>query len=128
MQTMIDRIGGEPRVRAMVERFYDLIETVPQGRTIMEMHLKGHGLAHVRPEQFEFLSGFFGGRRYYHEKHGHMNLREIHDHVEIRTQDAEGWLELMEQAMSETGVTQPEAKQIMATFRRAALALVNVEG
>ena len=128
MQTMIDRIGGEPRVRAMVERFYDLIETVPQGRTIMEMHLKGHGLAHVRPEQFEFLSGFFGGRRYYHEKHGHMNLREIHDHVEIRTQDAEDWLELMEQAMAETGVPQAEAKQIMATFRRAALALVNVEG
>ena len=128
MQTMIDRIGGEARVRAMVERFYDLIETVPQGRTIMEMHLKGHGLAHVRPEQFEFLCGFFGGRRYYHEKHGHMNLREIHDHVEIRARDAEDWLELMEQAMAETGVPQPEAKQIMATFRRAALSLVNVEG
>ena len=128
MQAMIERIGGEPRVRAMVERFYDLIETVPQGRTIMEMHLKGHGLAHVRPEQFEFLCGFFGGRRYYHEKHGHMNLREIHDHVEIRTQDAEDWLELMEQAMAETGVPQPEGKQIMATFRRAALSLVNVEG
>lgn len=128
MQTMIDRIGGEPRVRAMVERFYDLIEMVPQGRTIMEMHLKGHGLSHVRPEQFEFLCGFLGGRRYYHEKHGHMNLREIHDHVEIRTQDAEDWLDLMEQAMAETGVPQPEAKQIMATFRRAALALVNVEG
>ncbi len=128
MQTMIDRIGGESRVRAMVERFYDLIEMVPQGRTIMEMHLKGHGLSHVRPEQFEFLCGFLGGRRYYHEKHGHMNLREIHDHVEIRTQDAEDWLDLMEQAMAETGVPQPEAKQIMATFRRAALALVNVEG
>jgi len=128
MQAMIERIGGEPRVRAMVERFYDLIETVPQGRTIMEMHLKGHGLAHVRPEQFEFLCGFFGGRRYYHEKHGHMNLREIHDHVEIRTQDAEDWLELMEQAMAEPGVPQAAAKQIMAAFRRAALSLVNVEG
>ena len=43
----------------------------------------------VQPEQFNFLCGFFGGRRYYHELHGHMNLREIHAHVEIRKQDAE---------------------------------------
>ena len=128
MEPMIDRIGGEPQVQLLVNHFYDLIETLPQGAVIMAMHQRGHGLAHVRPEQFNFLCGFFGGRRYYHEKHGHMNLREIHDHVEIRTQDAEDWLELMEQAMSETGVPQPEAKQIMATFRRAALALVNVEG
>lgn len=128
MQTMIDRIGGEPVVRALVERFYDLIETEPQGRTILEMHLKGHGLSHVRSEQFDFLSGFFGGPRYYHEKHGHMNLREIHHHVEIRAQDAEDWLQLMERAMTETGVPQPQCAQIMATFRRAALSLVNVRG
>lgn len=93
----------------------------------MEMHLKGHGLAHVRPEQFNFLCGFFGGRRYYHEHHGHMNLREIHAHVEIRRQDAEDWLAVMDRAMAETGVPETERGQIMATFRRAALMLVNLD-
>jgi hemoglobin len=125
MEPMIDRIGGEPQVQLLVNHFYDLIETLPQGAAIMAMHQRGHGLSHVRPEQFDFLCGFFGGRRYYHERHGHMNLREIHAHVEIRRQDAEDWLAVMERAMGETGVGERERAEIMATFRRAALMLVN---
>lgn len=125
MDPMIDRIGGEEQVHLLVNHFYDLIESLPQGRTIMEMHLKGHGLSHVRPAQFEFLCGFFGGRRYYAERHGHMNLREIHAHLEIRVADAEDWLGVMDRAMRETGVADVERGQIMTTFRRAALSLVN---
>jgi hemoglobin len=125
MEPMIDRIGGEGQVHLLVNHFYDLIETLPQGAAILAMHLKGHGLSHVRPEQFSFLCGFFGGRRYYQEHHGHMNLREIHAHVEIRRQDAEDWLAVMQQAMVETGMAEAERTEIMATFRRAALMLVN---
>ena len=125
MEPMITRIGGEETVQLLVDRFYDLIETLPQGAAIMDLHLQGHGLSHVRPEQFAFLCGFFGGRRYYHERHGHMNLREIHAHVPIRAQDAEDWLAVMDRAMAETGVAEPMRSQIAATFRRAALMLVN---
>lgn len=127
MEPMIDRIGGEDRVHLIVDHFYDLIESLPQGKAIMEMHLKGHGLSHVRPAQFEFLCGFFGGRRYYHERHGHMNLREIHAHVEIRRQDAEDWLAVMDMALADCGVGEQERAEIMTTFRRAALMLVNRE-
>ncbi|AZL58867.1 cyanoglobin [Tabrizicola piscis] len=125
MEPMIERIGGEGQVHLLVNHFYDLIETLPQGKTIMDLHLKGHGLSHVRPEQFDFLCGFFGGRRYYHERHGHMNLREIHAHVDIRRKDAEDWLAVMERAMSDTGVAERERAEVMVTFRRAALMLVN---
>lgn len=127
MEPMIERLGGEGQVHLLVNHFYDLIETLPQGRAIMEMHLKGHGLSHVRPAQFEFLCGFFGGRRYYQERHGHMNLREIHAHVEIHRQDAEDWLAVMDRAMVDTGVGEGERAEIMATFRRAALMLVNAD-
>lgn len=127
MKTMIDKIGGEPKVHELVDHFYDLIESLPQGEAIMTMHLKGHGLSHVRPAQFEFLCGFFGGRRYYHERHGHMNLREIHAHVEIRAEDAENWLSIMDIAMTDSGVAEPMKSQIAATFRRAALMLVNTQ-
>jgi hemoglobin len=125
MEPMIDRIGGEQQVKLLVDRFYDLVETVPEARAILKMHMQGHGLAHVRPQQFDFLSGFFGGQRYYHERHGHMNLREIHAHLEIRRGDAEDWLAVMARALAETGVAAPEQAEIMATFRRAALMLVN---
>jgi hemoglobin len=125
MQPMIDRIGGEDQVRLLVNHFYDLIETLPQGRAIFEMHQRGNGLAHVRPEQFDFLCGFFGGRRHYHERHGHMNLREIHAHVDIRAQDAEDWLAVMDRALRDTGVADRERGEIMPVFRRAAHMLVN---
>jgi hemoglobin len=127
MEPMIDRIGGELQVQLLVNHFYDLIETLPQGATILTMHQRGHGLSHVRPEQFNFLCGFFGGRRYYQEEHGHMNLREIHAHVEIRRQDAEDWLAVMDRAMLDTAVPVPERTEIMAIFRRAALMLVNTD-
>jgi hemoglobin len=128
METMIDRIGGEPKVHELVDHFYDLIESLPQGRGILEMHLKGHGLAHVRTEQFEFLCGFFGGRQYYHEHHGHMNLRQIHAHVEIRRQDAEDWLAIMDKTMTDQNIAVELKQQILSTFRRAAMLLVNVVG
>lgn len=127
MEPLIDRIGGEEKVHMLVDRFYDLIETLPQGRVIMNMHLQGHGLGHVRPAQFEFLCGFFGGRRYYHERHGHMNLREIHGHVDIRKADAEEWLAVMDRAMAEVGVDMGIRNELNATFRRAALMLVNAD-
>jgi hemoglobin len=123
---IIDQIGGEGGVHVLVNQFYDLIESLPQGETIMAMHQNGYGLAHVRPAQFEFLCGFFGGRRYYMERNGHMNLREIHAHVEIRVQDAEDWLWVMNKAMEDTAVQEPMRGQIMATFTRAAHMLVNV--
>jgi hemoglobin len=125
MEPMIDQIGGEAKVMELVTQFYDLIETLPQGQAIVTMHLQGHGLAHVRPAQFDFLCGFFGGRRYYAEQHGHMNLREIHAHVEIRAEDAENWLTVMGMALEDTGVDEPMRGQIMTTFRRAAMMLVN---
>ena len=126
METIFDKIGGEPKVMELVTQFYDLIESLPQGAAIVNMHRMGHGLDHVRPAQFDFLCGFFGGRRYFLEQHGHMNLREIHAHVEIRAEDAENWLTVMEMALDDTKVAEPMKRQIMATFRRAALMLVNV--
>ena len=107
MQPMIDRIGGEAGVQALVTQFYDLIETLPQGAAILAMHQRGHGLAHARPAQFEFLCGFFGGRRYHSERNGAVSLREMHAHIDIRA-------------------GQPMQTDIMATFRRAAHKLVNV--
>lgn len=128
METMIDRIGGEAAVRALVTRFYDLIEVRPEAAALFAMHQQGHGLAHARAAQFDFLSGFFGGRRYYVESRGAMNLREIHAHLAIRPQEAEASLSAMDEALADTKVAALMREEIMATFRRAALMLVNRDG
>jgi len=122
---VIDRIGGEPTVRDLVARFYDLIETEPEAAAILRLHFRGHGLRHARAEQFDFLCGFFGGRRYYAERHGHMNLREIHAHLPVRPSDAEAWLSCMDMALNDTGIPEPLKGQIAKTFARAARMLVN---
>lgn len=127
VQSILSQLGGDEALSKLVNRFYDLVETDPQGANILSMHFRGHGLSHVREEQINFLSGFLGGRRLYLEKHGHADVRLMHEHVPIRTQDAEDWLALMDRAIEDCGHHGPHVERMRATFRRVALALVNTE-
>jgi hemoglobin len=122
---MIDTVGGEQGLRQLVEEFYDLVEILPEGEVLRKLHLRGHGLAHVRTEQFNFLSGFLGGRRYYEEKHGHMDVRLMHAHIPIALQDAEDWLTCMDKALIKNNLTGPEIDHLRAILRRVCLMLVN---
>ncbi len=122
---MIDQIGGEDALRDLVEAFYDLVETAPEGETLRKLHLRGQGIPHARVEQFNFLSGFLGGRAHYREKHGHMDVRLMHAHVPISAQDAEDWLTLMDRALTDLGHEGPGVDRLRAAFRRVALLLVN---
>lgn len=125
VKSTLEELGGEPALRKLVDHFYDLIETDPRGENLMRLHFRGHGLAHVREEQFAFLSGFLGGRRYYEEKHGSMEVRLMHAHVPISLEDAESWLTLMDQAISDLGHTGAHVDKMRAAFRRVAMILVN---
>ncbi len=124
-ESILDQLGGEPALRRLVNRVYDLVETDPRGANLMRLHFRGHGLAHVREEQFAFLSGFLGGRRYYEEKHGSMEVRLMHAHVPIALEDAESWLTLMDQAIADEGHTGPHVERMRMAFRRVAMILVN---
>jgi hemoglobin len=119
----MDQLGGEEKVRELVNRFYDLIETTPEGANIHRLHLKNHGMARAREEQFNFLCGFFAGRRHYEEKHGHMSVRMIHQHVPITQEDAHNWLACMKQAISDCGITGPLAEKLQKNFTNVALML-----
>lgn len=122
---MIDTLGGEAVLRRLVNDFYDIIETAPEGENIRKLHLRGHGLAHVREEQFNFLSGFLGGRAYYREIHGHMDLRLLHAHIPITPSDADNWLICMDRALSQNGLQGPEVDRLRNSFRRICQSLVN---
>lgn len=125
MTNIVEQIGGEGELRLLVETFYDLIETLPEARDLHRLHLRGFGLAHLRTEQFNFLSGFMGSRQYYLEKHGHMNIRQIHEHIPIRTHDAEIWLQTFDKALAQRNLSGPHIDKLRTTLRRVALTLVN---
>jgi hemoglobin len=126
-QSLLDHIGGDAGLRKLVNDFYDQVETLPQGEKLRRLHARGHGVAHAREEQFNFMSGFMGGRRHYMEKHGHMNLKQIHQHLPLTEQDAEDWLFCMDRALAMNALEGPEIEKLRKALRRACLMLVNTE-
>ena len=122
VNNVYDQIGGEDALRRLVEAFYDIVEFEAAGSELLILHLRGHGVAHSRIEQFNFLSGFFGGPRYYVEKHGHSNVRHMHEHVDISASAKDAWLRCMSMAIDRVGLT--FAKELlMEPFTRVATVL-----
>lgn len=116
-------IGGEAGVEQLVRTFYDIVENDPAGAPLMAMHNRGHGLAHAREAQFEFLSGFLGGPQLYLERHRHSNVRLMHAHLEIGTVERDSWLMCMDRALTAINADTETHRLLMAHFSRVAEAL-----
>ena len=61
-------LGGEPGVQRLVQRFYELMDVLPEAHTVRQMHPPS--LAGSAESLFEFLSGWFGGPSLYIAKKG----------------------------------------------------------
>lgn len=119
-RTLYQQLGEEEGVRALVEAFYDIIEQDDVAHELHLLHLRGHGVAHSREEQFNYLSGFFGGPSRYVQKHGHSRLTEIHEHVPIGPAIRDMWLRCMDLAIAKAGMDDGLKDQLMLHFTRAA--------
>jgi hemoglobin len=117
------RIGGEAGARSLVKAFYDLVDNDPVGMPLLSMHNKGHGVAHAREAQFEFLSGFLGGPQLYAERHHHSNVRTMHAHLSIGSVERDAWLLCMEKALRKVNVEADTRLFLMNHFTRVAKAL-----
>ncbi|MES2939639.1 MAG: group II truncated hemoglobin [Pseudomonadota bacterium] len=95
-------IGGEEKVKALVERFYDLMDLEPQYAELRAVH--GSELAHAREKLFWFLCGWLGGPNHYTDRFGHPRLRMRHLPFRIGIRERDQWMACMEQAMRETDV------------------------
>jgi hemoglobin len=123
--SLYDLIGGEAALRNLVETFYDIVEFEPEGKVLHVLHLRGHGVAHSRIEQLNFLSGFFGGPRLYLEKYGQASVREMHAHVGIDAEARDAWLKCMSMAIDRVGFSAELKERMMGPFTRVATMLVN---
>ena len=122
LQSPYQRLGGEAGVRLLVNTFYDLVESRPEGQPLRVMHNAGSGLAHVRETQFMFLSGFLGGPQLYAEQFRHANVRQMHAHLAISEAEAKSWLACMDMALQK--VADDDTRRLLMThFTRVANAL-----
>ena len=100
--TPFEWIGGEEKVKALVERFYDLMDLEPRYADLRAAH--GTELHHAREKLFWFLCGWLGGPQHYTDRFGHPRLRARHMPFPIGIKERDQWLACMDQAMGEVGV------------------------
>ncbi len=111
-------IGGEERVRALVERFYDLMELEPGYAALRAVH--GADLGNARQRLFWFLCGWLGGPQHYTERFGHPMLRARHLPFPIGLEERDQWLACMAQAMRETEVPEALRQRLENSFFQTA--------
>ncbi|WP_341677065.1 group II truncated hemoglobin [Niveibacterium sp. SC-1] len=99
-QSFYDIFGGEPAVRTLVDRFYDLMDLEPHAAQIRALHPES--LEGSREKLFEFLSGWLGGPSLYIAKRGHPRMRARHLPFAIGESERDAWLRCMDQAVAET--------------------------
>lgn len=116
--THYERLGGEETVRALVERFYTLMDTLPEAAPIRSMHARD--LRASREKLFMFLSGWLGGPQLYMEKYGHPRLRQRHMPFAIDSAARDQWMRCMRQAMEDIGVEPALRAELEAAFLKTA--------
>ncbi len=116
--TPFEWIGGEARVRALADRFYDLMDLEPAYRLLRASH--GATLEDARDKLFWFLCGWLGGPQHYQERFGHPRLRMRHMPFSIGIAERDQWLACMAQAMAETGIDPALQARLQQSFFQTA--------
>jgi hemoglobin len=113
-----ERLGGEARIRELVERFYDLMDSRDDTRPLRQMHARD--LRVSREKLFMFLSGWLGGPQLYIEKYGHPRLRQRHMPFAVDSAARDQWMSCMTQAMEDVGIEEEMRQELEAAFFKTA--------
>ncbi len=124
--TLYDIIGGEARLRELVDRFYDLMDLEPQFAALRAMHPPS--LDGTRDKLFWFLSGWSGGPNHYIERYGHPRLRARHLPFSIASTERDQWLRCMALAMDELDMSEALQERLIHSFFQTADWMRNREG
>lgn len=124
-----DAIGGEERVRALCEDFYDAMsEHEPTLARLHNCDEQGRVDRESRDRFALFLIGWLGGPQHYMERHGHPRLRMRHGRVPVDTAMRDAWVRSMQRALDKQGVTGELRSYLDARFAEVADFLRNTPG
>lgn len=120
--TPFEQLGGLVGVRALVDRFYDLMDLEPDFAELRALHPST--LDGSRDKFAWFLTGWLGGPDLYVERFGHPMLRARHLPYPIGVSTRDQWLTCMGLAMAEIGVaggfTADMQQRLMISFANTA--------
>ena len=91
---------GEPRLTALVERFYHYMDTLPEAARIRAMHPPA--LEEVQAVLTRYFVEWTGGPARYSMERGHPRLRMRHARFAIGTAERDAWLMCMRRALADT--------------------------
>ena len=124
--TPFEWIGGEEKVRALVDRFYDLMDLEPDYAELRAAH--GTELQRARDNLFWFLCGWLGGPQHYTDRFGHPRLRMRHMPFKIGIKERDQWVACMDQAMRETAIDEKLRERLKESFMGTADWMRNAPG
>ncbi len=116
--THYDMLGGEAGVLRLVNRFYDLMDELPEAWELRKIH--SQDLQSARDKLFKFLSGWLGGPGLYEAEYGHPRLRARHLPFPVDTQMRDQWLLCMNTALDEQVSDALLIMQLKASFANVA--------
>lgn len=117
-QIHYERIGGEAKIRQLVDRFYTIMDELPETYGIRKMHAED--LSGSRQKLFEFLTGWMGGPQLYVEKHGQPFLRRRHLPFAIGDAERDQWMQCMRQALNEVVEDEALRRELATAFAKVA--------
>ena len=93
------KLGGEPAIHRLVNRFYELMDELPETHALRQLHPPS--LASSTDSLIKFLSGWFGGPPLYMRERGHPRLRMRHASYSINQAMRDQWMLCMHMALAD---------------------------
>ncbi len=107
-----ERVGGHPVLRAITDRFYDLMDQDPAYAELRAMHAAD--LSEMRESLPLFLAGWAGGPRDWFEANPGKCMMSAHGSFRINQATAAQWSDAMRRALADTEVADREIADAMA--------------
>lgn len=118
MPTHYERLGGAEKVRALVQRFYQLMDELPEAYGIRKLHPDDlHG---SEEKLFKYLSGWTGGPQLYVKEYGHPMLRQRHLPFPIGDAERDQWMMCMTRALEDVVDDAGLRAELIAAFAKVA--------
>ena len=124
MNSLYQRMGGEPVLKQFVTDLYAFMDKEPNVAKIRAMH---HNLSYAADRLFMFLSGMLGGPPLYMDAFGPPRLRRKHMPFSIGNEERDQWMSCAKHAAQQLHISDELKNALINTLAAMADHLRNQE-